>query len=125
MGVGTRLGRVLPSPSIPSVTLDDLVRSRKMETSSPGTSVAAFAVSAKHILLSEILSVTSVMRKNSRWALSTPSFSTRDSALASSLGLRVSKSSYNMHASGHGSTEQELMTGFQDLKRLVKDIEGQ
>ncbi|KAI0709041.1 Sec7-domain-containing protein [Earliella scabrosa] len=94
-----------------------------METSSPGTSDAAFAVSAKHILLSEILSVTSVMRKNSRWALSTPSFSTRDSALASSLGLRVSKSSYNMHASGHGSTEQELMTGFQDLKRLVKDIE--
>ena len=84
----------------------------------------AFSVSAKHILLSEILSVTSVMRKNSRWALSTPSFTSRDSALATSLGLRVTKSSLNSYASGHGSTEQELMTGFQDLKRLVKDIEG-
>lgn len=95
-----------------------------METSSPGSSPAIFSVSAKHILLSEILSVTSVMRKNSRWALSTPSFTSRDSALASSLGLRVSKSSLNVYASGHGNTEQELMSGFQDLKRLVKDVEG-
>ncbi|KAI0807169.1 Sec7-domain-containing protein [Fomes fomentarius] len=94
-----------------------------METSSPGSSPAIFSVSAKHILLSEILSVTSVMRKNSRWALSTPSFTSRDSALASSLGLRVSKSSLNAYASGHGNTEQELMSGFQDLKRLVKDVE--
>ena len=51
-------------------------------------------------------------------------FSSRDSTLASSLGLRVSKSSLNANALGHGSSEQELMIGFQDLKRLVKDIEG-
>ena len=95
-----------------------------MDPASAGSSRMAFSVSAKHILLSEILSVTSVMRKNSRWALSTPSFTSRDSALATSLGLRVTKSSLNSYASGHGSTEQELMTGFQDLKRLVKDIEG-
>ncbi|KAI0637119.1 Sec7-domain-containing protein [Trametes polyzona] len=93
-----------------------------MDSASPG-SVATFSVSAKHILLSEILSVTSVMRKNSRWALSTPSVTSRDSTLASSLGLRVSKTALNPYASGHGSTEQELMAGFQDLKQLVKDIE--
>ncbi|KAI0747973.1 Sec7-domain-containing protein [Daedaleopsis nitida] len=94
-----------------------------MAAAHQGSYYATFSVSAKHILLSEILSVTSVMRKNSRWALSTPSFTTRDSALASSLGLRVTKGSSNAYASGHGSTEQELMTGFQDLKRLVKDVE--
>lgn len=85
---------------------------------------AAFSVSPKHVLLSEILSVTSMMRRNSRWALSTPSYTSRDSALASSLGLRVTKSAPNTYASRHGNTEQELMAGFQDLKRLVQDIEG-
>ncbi|EJF65717.1 Sec7-domain-containing protein [Dichomitus squalens LYAD-421 SS1] len=94
-----------------------------MEPTSSTSTATVVSVSPKHILLSEILSVTSVMRKNSRWALSTPSYTLRDSTLASSLGLRVSKSSPNTHASGHGSTEQELMAGFQDLKRLVKDIE--
>ncbi|KAI0781091.1 Sec7-domain-containing protein [Trametes elegans] len=92
-----------------------------MDSSSPGSSTTS--VSAKHILLSEILSVTSVMRKNSRWALSTPSYTSRDSTLASSLGLRVSKAALVPYAPGRGSTEQELMAGFQDLKRLVKDIE--
>lgn len=84
----------------------------------------AFSVSVKHILLSEVLSVTSVMRKNSRWALSTPSVTSRDSTLATSLGLRVSKTAPHTYASGHGSTEQELMAGFQDLKQLVKEVEG-
>ncbi|KAI0361936.1 Sec7-domain-containing protein [Trametes cingulata] len=93
-----------------------------MDSLSPGN-VTAISVSAKHILLSEILSVTSVMRKNSRWALSTPSVTARDSTLASSLGLRVSKTPLNAHAFGRGSTEQELMGGFQDLKQLVRDIE--
>ncbi|KAI0831147.1 Sec7-domain-containing protein [Trametes gibbosa] len=93
-----------------------------MDSSSPGSSTA-FSVSVKHILLSEVLSVTSVMRKNSRWALSTPSVTSRDSTLATSLGLRVSKAAPNTYASGHGSTEQELMAGFQDLKQLVKEIE--
>ncbi|CDO70750.1 hypothetical protein BN946_scf184798.g65 [Trametes cinnabarina] len=94
-----------------------------MDSASPGPSTA-FSVSAKHILLSEILSVTSVMRKNSRWALPIPSMTSRDSALASSLGLRVTKSALNTYASSRGSTEQELMSGFQDLKRLVKDVQG-
>ncbi|KAL1944754.1 hypothetical protein VTO73DRAFT_3184 [Trametes versicolor] len=93
-----------------------------MDSASPGSSTA-FSVSAKHILLSEILSVTSVMRKNARWALSTPSVTSRDSTLASSLGLRVNRTAINAYASGRGSTGQELMAGFQDLKHLVKDIE--
>ncbi|KAH9901236.1 Sec7-domain-containing protein [Cubamyces lactineus] len=93
-----------------------------MDSSSPGTPFT-FSVSPKHILLSEILSVTSVMRKNSRWALSVPSVTSRDSTLASSLGLRVTKTAHSAYASGRGSTEQELMAGFQDLKRLVKDVE--
>lgn len=90
-----------------------------MDSASPGSSTA-FSVSAKHILLSEILSVTSVMRKNARWALSTPSVTSRDSTLASSLGLRVNRTAINAYASGRGSTGQELMAGFQDLKHLVK-----
>lgn len=85
---------------------------------------ATLSLPPKHVLLSEILSVTSMMRRNSRWALSTPSYPSRDSALATSLGLRVSKTIPSTYASGRGNTEQELMAGFQDLKWLVKDIEG-
>ncbi|GBE82378.1 Uncharacterized protein SCP_0407620 [Sparassis crispa] len=96
-----------------------------MDSSSPGQSAAqaSESVSSKHILLSEILTVTSVMRKNSRWASSMHSFSTRDSALASSLGLRRTKHFLDRDVSERGSTEQELMTGFQELKRLVKDVD--
>ena len=81
-------------------------------------------ISIKHVVLSEILAVTSVMRKNSRWALSTRSYSTRESALASSLGLRRVKQDASHQSTSRGSTEQELMAGFQDLKRLLKDVEG-
>lgn len=78
----------------------------------------------RHILLSEILAVTSVMRKNSRWALSTHSFKSRESALANSLGLRRVRNVPEGNATRRGSTEQELMGGFQELKRIVKDAEG-
>ncbi|KIY43680.1 Sec7-domain-containing protein [Fistulina hepatica ATCC 64428] len=45
----------------------------------------------KHVVLSEILSVTSTMRKNSRWASSSSVVTARDSSvLSSNLGLRVS-----------------------------------
>lgn len=82
------------------------------------------AVSHKHVLYSEILSVTSVMRKNSRWASSTHFMSAKDSALGSNLGLRISTSSYATQSSGRGSRESELMGAFQELKRAVRDIEG-
>ncbi|KZT03523.1 Sec7-domain-containing protein [Laetiporus sulphureus 93-53] len=81
------------------------------------------SVSMKHILLSEILSVTSVMRKNSRWALSTHSHTTRESVLASSLGLRRMRHYAESNSMRRGTTEQELMAGFQDLKRVVKDAD--
>lgn len=97
-----------------------------MDLSSSGTmaSRSVCGVSMKHILLSEILAVTTVMRKNSRWASSAHSFTTRDSALASSLGLRRTRQTSNVYPEERASTEQDLMIGFQDLRRLVKDVEG-
>ncbi|PCH38679.1 Sec7-domain-containing protein [Wolfiporia cocos MD-104 SS10] len=96
-----------------------------MDSSSPGNTGVQHSgsVSLRHILLSEILSVTSVMRKNSRWALSTHSFGTREFALASSLGLRRTIQYSGNQSMRRGSTEQELMSDFQELKRLVKDTE--
>ncbi|KAJ4488408.1 hypothetical protein J3R30DRAFT_3435649 [Lentinula aciculospora] len=80
-------------------------------------------VSQKHVLYAEILSVTSAMRKNSRWASSTNFMtSTRSSALGSNLGLRISSPSFNARASARGNREAELMAGFQELKRAVRDV---
>ncbi|KAJ3556534.1 hypothetical protein NM688_g1976 [Phlebia brevispora] len=79
-------------------------------------------VCLKHILLSEILSVTSVMRKNSRWAMSTHSFSSGDSTLASSLGLRRTRQYPTPYISDRATSELELMRGFQELRRTVKDV---
>ncbi|KAI0811245.1 Sec7-domain-containing protein [Irpex lacteus] len=95
-----------------------------MADASGSMSSAHASVSLKHILLSEVLSVTSVMRKNSRWAMSTNSYgSFSDSALASSLGLRRTRQYPEPYNSDRGSLEQELMRGFQELRRLVKDVE--
>ncbi|KAJ7168148.1 hypothetical protein C8R43DRAFT_983232 [Mycena crocata] len=77
-------------------------------------------VSHKHVLYSEILSVTSAMRKNSRWASATHFMNARDSALGSNLGLRVSNTS---QSAKRVSREADLMLGFEDLKRAVRDIE--
>ncbi|KAJ6618317.1 hypothetical protein B0H10DRAFT_1795581 [Mycena sp. CBHHK59/15] len=77
-------------------------------------------VSHKHVLYSEILSVTSAMRKNSRWASATHFMNARDSELGSNLGLRLSSSS---QAGKRVSREADLMLGFQELKRAVRDIE--
>lgn len=85
---------------------------------------SATSVSQKHILFSEILSTTSVMRKNARWATSASSFVGRDSALASSLGLRVSAPSPSTHTAVRGSREKDLMAGFQVLKRTVGESDG-
>lgn len=98
---------------------------RAMSTisSTPSHGLTKSALSQKHILYSEILAVTSVMRKNSRWASSHFSLSARDSALASSLGLRRPHPS-DSPASQHGSTERDLMLNFQELKREIRNIEG-
>ncbi|KAG6909836.1 hypothetical protein DXG01_015109 [Tephrocybe rancida] len=80
-------------------------------------------VSVKHVLYSEILSVTTAMRKNSRWASSTQFVTSKDSTLGSNLGLRISTSNYATQSSGRGNREAELMGGFQELKRAVRDVE--
>lgn len=96
-----------------------------MASESANVSTVPASVCLKHILLSEILSVTSVMRKNSRWAMSTHSFSNGDSALATSLGLRRTRQYSEQYTSDRGSNEQDLMRGFQELRRTVKDVEGE
>ena len=79
----------------------------------------------KHVLLSEILSVTSTMRKNLRWASSTPVMVAKDSpALGTNMGLRISSPAHQTRRSGRGSREAELMAGFIELKRGVKDMKG-
>jgi brefeldin A-resistance guanine nucleotide exchange factor 1 len=80
----------------------------------------------KHVLLSEILSVTSTMRKNSRWASATPVMAVRDSpALGTNMGLRISSPAHQTRISGRGSREAELMAGFIELKRGVRDMQGE
>lgn len=79
----------------------------------------------KHVLLSEILVVTSVMRKNSRWASSTLVMAVRDTpTLGTNMGLRISPPAYHTRLPGRGTKEVELMAGFIELKRAVKDMEG-
>lgn len=78
--------------------------------------------SKKHVLNGEILAVTMSMRKNSRWASSTHFVNARDSALASNLGLRISSPSYTSQPSARGA---DLMANFQELKRLVRDMDGE
>jgi golgi-specific brefeldin A-resistance guanine nucleotide exchange factor 1 len=92
--------------------------------STTGFATVAGTVSRKHVLHSEILAVTSAMRKNSRWASSTHTLNARDSALARNLGLRRSSPTFNSQASGRGSREADLMAGFQELKRTIRDVDG-
>ncbi|KAF7972108.1 hypothetical protein HWV62_18936 [Athelia sp. TMB] len=87
------------------------------------TVAAAGAVSHKHVLLSEILAVTSAMRKNSRWATSGRKLNARDSALARDLGLRRSNTNINSRNNGRGDREADLMAGFQELKQNIRDAE--
>lgn len=88
------------------------------------SSVAALAVSNRHIICSEILSVTSAMRKNSRWAsyVQTPLY-VRDDALAASLGLRRAGGSPDAPSSSL-RREVQLMSGFLELKREVLSTES-
>ncbi|KIK98831.1 hypothetical protein PAXRUDRAFT_823441 [Paxillus rubicundulus Ve08.2h10] len=80
-------------------------------------------IAQKHVLLSEILSVTSVMRKNSRWASAAHTLNARDSALARDLGLRRGSSGEKNQRSRKLSQEANLMAGFQELKRTIRGVE--
>ena len=81
-------------------------------------------IAQKHVLLSEILDVTSVMRKNSRWASAAHTLHARDSALARDLGLRRTSPGDRTQRSSRVSPEADLMAGFQELKRTVHGAEG-
>ncbi|KAH9484177.1 hypothetical protein JR316_0003657 [Psilocybe cubensis] len=79
----------------------------------------------KHVLLSEILAVTTVMRKNSRWASSMHTMTIRESpALGTNMGLRISSPVNQTRVSVRYTREAELMAGFLELKRSVKDMHG-
>ncbi|KAN0128483.1 Sec7-like domain is implicated in guanine nucleotide exchange function [Lactarius tabidus] len=80
------------------------------------------ANSSGHIIYSEILSVTSVMRTNSRWSSSTQTFYTRDSTLASNLGLRRPGTNTDV-VPQQGSREEDLMLGFEQLKRILRSTQ--
>ncbi|ESK85960.1 golgi-specific brefeldin a-resistance guanine nucleotide exchange factor 1 (bfa-resistant gef 1) [Moniliophthora roreri MCA 2997] len=86
-------------------------------------SVTRRVVSRKHVLLAEIMSVTSTMRKNSRWASSTYFVNTRYSGLGNDFGLRIPNQSFDSSFPRGQGNEHELMTGFHDLKRELRDIE--
>ncbi|KAG9318241.1 hypothetical protein JVU11DRAFT_322 [Chiua virens] len=77
----------------------------------------------KHLLLSEVLAVTSAMRKNSRWASAAHTLHARDSALARDLGLRRATSGDHNQRVGRVSPEADLMGGFQELKRSIRDTD--
>lgn len=81
-------------------------------------------VSPRHLLEYEILSVTSSMRKNSRWASSARLRSARDTSLASSMGLRRVNVSDSV-GKGHEREDVDLMVGFEELKREVRDAESE
>jgi hypothetical protein len=74
--------------------------------------------SSGYIIHSEILSVTSVMRKHSRWSSSTHTFS----AHANHLGLR--QLGTNNTAVLQGSRGEDLISGFEKLKRTLRSTQG-
>ncbi|KAG8832745.1 GDP/GTP exchange factor for ARF [Serendipita sp. 399] len=83
------------------------------------------AVPSTHLVYSEILSVTSTMRKNSRWATPIAYYPTSARAsLASSLGLRAAANTVDggdaSKAKQPVRTEVDLMVGFEQLKRDVR-----
>lgn len=80
-------------------------------------------VSPKHIIYSEALAVTAVMRKNARWASSSQTYNTRDSVLASSLGLRRT-GPVRLNSEQRGNSEDDLMLGFEELKRELRNVQG-
>ncbi|KAG9093300.1 GDP/GTP exchange factor for ARF [Ceratobasidium sp. UAMH 11750] len=74
-----------------------------------------------HVVYSEIISVTSVMRKNSRWATNFGINRRRDMHLATSMGLR--RGTVEHSGSPGPRREVDLMGGFEYLKRKIRDVQ--
>lgn len=75
-----------------------------------------------HIVYAEIISVTSVMRKNSRWATNSGTSRRRDVHLATSMGLRRGALDDKPRSPGP-RREVDLMGGFEYLKRKIRDVQ--
>ncbi|KAJ1307233.1 hypothetical protein OPQ81_001347 [Rhizoctonia solani] len=75
-----------------------------------------------HIVYSEIISVTSVMRKNSRWATNSGVQRRRDVQLATSMGLRRGALESQPRSPGP-RREVDLIGGFEHLKRKIRDVQ--
>ena len=84
------------------------------------------AVPTTHVVYSEILSVTSAMRKNARWATPTAYYPSQGRAsLASSMGLRPgTQAGASANNKGRSRREFDLMLGFEDLKRDIRGTSG-
>ena len=65
------------------------------------------------------------MRKNARWASTTHFMDPKSPALGSNIGLRISSPTYTLQPVERGNRASDLMAGFQDLKRAVRDVDGQ
>lgn len=76
-----------------------------------------------HIVYSEIISVTSVMRKNSRWATNTGLNRRRDMQIATSMGLRRGTLG-DQPRSPAPRREVDLIGGFEYLKRKIRNVQG-
>ena len=86
------------------------------------------AVPSTHLVYSEILSVTSAMRKNSRWATPTAYYpAAARASLATSFGLRAAVSQGvepNANSRVSGKRDFDLMVGFEELKRDIRASNG-
>jgi golgi-specific brefeldin A-resistance guanine nucleotide exchange factor 1 len=86
------------------------------------------AVPSTHLVYSEILSVTSAMRKNSRWATPTAYYpAAARASLATSFGLRAAVSQGvdpNSNSRISGKRDFDLMVGFEELKRDIRASNG-
>lgn len=123
-----RRGKVNREYSTPKCEQTESIYGRlKWEHALPEPAMVApqmVANSSRQIVYSEILSVTSIMRKHSRWSSSTQTFHAEDSVDTSlnHLGIRRLDTSGNAGLQ-QGSREEVLMSGFEQLKRTLRSTQ--
>lgn len=92
---------------------------------------ASLALQPANLIHAEILSVTSAMRKNQRWAASSSSsyssYSQSNSSRPNGIGRRESNAKLHAAAAARGQLQgaQGLMGGFVQLKMELREIEGE
>ncbi|SRR5258708_17826947 len=81
------------------------------------------AIHYSHLVQAEIMAVTSAMRKNARWSSSSSHLHFRKHVLAGNMGLR--RGSYGTgQKPATENREVDLMGGFDDLKREIRQNQG-